>query len=680
MTCQPAPGVPARFTLLLCAALAAATACPAATLTWTGQFAASQSPPGSQGSDSFMARSTGGLSNWAGSLLPATGDDLVFGQAGFTRPVNTSARTVGSLVFDTDASAYTISGGPLRVNTGITNRSSVRQVLDLDLAAGGSQPQHWDGGQAGLSLRLSGVLDAPVLLTHVQGRTGNLALVRGLSMTDSQMQMAGPVQAGGASFEMRLINSQWSTVDAAEDTAVIVYAPDTLIDLANSQARFTTLAAGGQRTEVRVRSGSLLSARELRLGASGVSGWRADLTIAADSGVHAERLLLRTSGRVLLQGGTLQLRDLIGTHPGWLAWDSGRVRITQDLLSTTLGAGLRLAAGQTLEVDGQLSIAAGDALTLDGGELRVARLADQGARLNWRRGNLSFTQALALGDSLPRAVALGAGMQLTTGTLDIGNGSLVLAGGMLQASRLTLAGGSFSGVTQLGDTALAGHGQVMGRIDGSGPVLAAGGMLVLGDGAVASAVRHRGRLDVQDQALLLAADTASWADVALLGPAARLYTLHGLRVDSTLQGSGWLQGDVHVAGRLQPGAAEGQGLGRLDFGSAGLTLGDTAITELDLGLAGSDWLGGAHVSLAGVLQLRVAPGVALHPGMSWQTMSFDRVEGQFSRIDVLGADAAQLDLSALASNGRITVSAVPEPANALLMLLGGALLAARRRS
>ncbi len=195
MNCTSAPAARCCLALLLGAALASATLTRAATLTWTGQFAASQSPPGSQGSDSFAARSAGGLSNWAGNLLPGSGDDLVFGQAGFTRPVNTSARTVGSLVFDTDASAYTISGSAL-------------------------------------------------------------ALVRGLSMTDSQMQLAGPVEAGGASFEMRLLNSQRHTVDTAPDSAVNVYAPDTLIELDNSQARFTTLAVAGQRSDLRLRGGS----------------------------------------------------------------------------------------------------------------------------------------------------------------------------------------------------------------------------------------------------------------------------------------------------------------------------------------------------------------------------------------------------------------------------------------
>lgn len=100
--------------------------------------------------------------------------------------------------------------------------------------------------------------------------------------------------------------------------------------------------------------------------------------------------------------------------------------------------------------------------------------------------------------------------------------------------------------------------------------------------------------------------------------------------------------------------------------------------------ASQTWSGGSgfdQLGLDGRLQLLFGPGFATAGATRLQLFDFHSACGALSadRIDVIGFDRARLDLSRLAVDGSLGVSAVPEPGTPLLWLAGGLLLAARAR-
>jgi autotransporter-associated beta strand protein len=90
---------------------------------------------------------TGGSStdgNWSSaanwSIAPADGNNLVF--TGSTRTTNTNngfLHSVGTITFDSNASAFTLNGTDLSIATGVVNNSTSAQTININLALSTSQ-------------------------------------------------------------------------------------------------------------------------------------------------------------------------------------------------------------------------------------------------------------------------------------------------------------------------------------------------------------------------------------------------------------------------------------------------------------------------------------------------------------------------------------------------------------
>jgi hypothetical protein len=116
-----------------------------------------------------------------------------------------------------------------------------------------------------------------------------------------------------------------------------------------------------------------------------------------------------------------------------------------------------------------------------------------------------------------------------------------------------------------------------------------------------------------------------------------------------------------------------------------VAFGDLNVVEIDLGASGAaDLLTvSGPLSFAGTLRLTALQGYIATPGDRFQLFSFNSSSGYFTAFDTGNLSLAQglvLDTSKLYMDGTVSIQAVPEPAQWLLMLGGlASLLAAKRR-
>src|SRR5258707_1130118 len=114
----PRPRRSSRLLAVLIAGLllAAGVACRAATLTWTGAAG-----------DGLV--STAG--NWSPAQVPSSGDTLIFAGSTSLSPQLKTSLTVGSITFNSTATAFTLGGtGTYTVNSGgITNNSTATETI-----------------------------------------------------------------------------------------------------------------------------------------------------------------------------------------------------------------------------------------------------------------------------------------------------------------------------------------------------------------------------------------------------------------------------------------------------------------------------------------------------------------------------------------------------------------------
>lgn len=566
-------------------------------------------------------------SNWTAALV--AGRALGFGAAGGSATSFNDVRGASyrSIVF-TGSTAYVLQGEALAVTGGLYNGSSVMQTLQATVSTSTqSRTQTWNGGTAGLKVNLGGTLYGSLTLNQVQATaTGPLRfeLGNGLNL--------------GAPLTLDLRNSQLTTSGAS---------------LSGS------LPPDGAR--VLMKASQWHNTGELALGTTSRT---ATLNIDATSQLRTEQLALGSTGT----------------------------------------------------------------LTLAGGQLSFASLSRAGT-LDWQRGTVQARGALALG-ALGSSISLGSQRQLEVqGTLTVNNGerlSLAAGSNALKASTLRLAGGTLQADGPLGSgvPVLSGHGRWQGRVSGSTSIQARGGRLQLGDVQQAGAVNLQGPLSVAAGASvqLDAADLAQLGSRTSLAQGAALVAANGvvlgrgetltvssaaeiqgrfvndgsvstvmpiigtgglLHVTGEVSGTGAFRGNLNLLGGLSPGGDRGAGVGTLDFGGGELWLGAGGVLTLDLAQSGGQWTGDrlANVGVlraGGALKLRLNGADPTLAG-TWQALSFGSIAGQFSSITLEGADGWTLDTAQLLSSGRVSISPVPEPAPALLMLLGLAVLPWCRR-
>lgn len=98
--------------------------------------------------------------NWSGSVVPATGDNLLFGSAGSAGAGLTNDIVAGTsftgITFSNGASAYTFYGNSIALTGGMTNSSVVAQTNNLAIALGANVTLNDGGGGMTLGGAISG--------------------------------------------------------------------------------------------------------------------------------------------------------------------------------------------------------------------------------------------------------------------------------------------------------------------------------------------------------------------------------------------------------------------------------------------------------------------------------------------------------------------------------------------
>lgn len=633
-------------------ALAAVLATPvhADTRTWSG----------AAGTPEWSAVRSGGLTNWThqpqiGQSLVEDGDRLVFvGQQGLRNRNDYLRLTLGGLSFALGAGRFEIGGNALRMAGDVRNVSGVEQRLSLPLLA--TSDQTWDGGSGGLvlgawgveqgALRLAGKLkfSEPTLGVHV-GSTGRAhLLVDGGRQVRSGALGLGVAQ--GASGRLRLsgTDTRWEVLGELQ-VGVGGMGQVEVTERAQLQTRGGNVNGSGGLASQVMGEGSLWDARGAALH------------------VGSEGLVAVT------QGGTLQTSGL--SLRGGMQL-SGADSLLQDSVQLSLGGGqLAVTAGARARLR-QLHIGA------DAGSSATLRVEDVGSRLDadaahvYSGGQFSLgTGAQAqIGSLQARAgsrLAIGAGSVLDAGSLVLESGAFLrLQGGRLQAERFNQQAGAQldwqSGTLALPSLRLGGPEAPMG----ASLVLEADQVLALRDTLHVAA---DGLLALR-QGSLLQAGALNLDGGTVVRQSGSDWQLGALR------GHGVLVGGARLGGDIDPGSA-GQA-GSLDFAGGDLHLTPGSILRLDLlGGASFDRLAGiGQLQLDGtLLQLHLDAGLAAG---RYAVLDFASLGGAYS-VQVLGLAASRVDASRIGLDGTVSISAVPEPMPALLLALGLAALALRRR-
>ncbi|MDT8999761.1 autotransporter-associated beta strand repeat-containing protein [Paucibacter sp. APW11] len=628
---------------------------------------------------------------------------VAFGQLGVLEGQHLTVASADAL----KAKTLLLQGGSLSLSAQLKPSDDFRWERGaLNLAGDAQQSQgllsQVSALGAGMTLQVQGdlTLDGHLPLQLNGGRLEAQALqlsagAAGLDWRSGSVQLHGDAALGQAGLPAHL------RLDAAKQLAVdgrLLLAQGSDLRLEDGTLSFAELALQGGRLEI-----------DAQQNLGGRFNWQSGtLALRGDAGLEHHGIGGRTTlaaGQHLALSGTLQLGKSV----------------------LTLNEGGSLTARR-------IDTAAGGRLLLEGGVLSVDRLdASLAAHLNWNRGTLAITGAAgaSLGqDGLKKLTVLSEGQQLAvTQQLNLGRGTqLLVDGGQLAARTLALQGGTLASsdlpLNLSAVQTLEGHGLVNARIQGGAQTTlrASGGTLTLGDADQIGSFTHAGALSIAGgaTALLLSADAARLDGRVQLEAGARLSSLNGLVLGQTAElhasGDAVVQGDLqnegHVlaeagtlsflgdvsgsgsfAGQLlfKAGYQPGQGLASVDFGGGRLSFGKDSVLTLDLDGSGqsnaSDQL--LHIGqldFHGTLRLQFGAQFQLHAGDRFTLLDFQSFSGSLSpeRIIVSGLDAAQLDLSQLATSGQIQVSAVPEAATSIQLLLGLGLLGglvggARRR-
>lgn len=555
--------------------------------------------------------------NWTAGL----GNDrsVGFGSGGSATSIN-DLRDVHlrSLSF-AGSSAFVLQGEAFTVTDGLFNGSSALQTVQASVGTAAlSKSQSWNGGTAGLQLQMSGTVHGSLTMSRVQATVaGPLTLALGHPMNI----------AGAQTLDLR--SSQLTTTGAN-------------LNLTPSLDGLRVLLNGSQWTN----TGAL---------ALGGTTRSATLSIDATSKLRTDQLAINNNGTLTLAGGQLSFASL--SRSGVLDWQRGLVQARGALALSALGTQVSLGAARQLEVQGTLTVNAGERLTLAAGSnaLKTANL-----RLNG--GSVQLDGPLGSGVGLLSGQGRWQGRVSGTTPIQASGGRLQLGdaqqtGAVALQGTLTVAANASVQLDAL-DLAQLGPGTQLGQ----GSVLASTAGIALGRGetlAVTTAAEIQGRF-INDGTV-----TAQQR-----GPA-RAGLLH---VTGEVSGTGGFRGNLDLLGGLSPGADLGVGVGTLDFGGGEVWLGSGGVLTLDLSQSGGQWTGDrlANVGVlhaGGALRLRLN-GVDPTLAGGWQALSFGRIAGAFSSITLEGADGWALDTAQLVGSGRVSISPVSEPAPALLMLLG----------
>ncbi|MCV2419563.1 choice-of-anchor tandem repeat NxxGxxAF-containing protein [Paucibacter sp. DJ2R-2] len=363
---------------------------------------------------------------------------------------------------------------------------------------------------------------------------------------------------------------------------------------------------------------------------------------AADPVVIGPRGVLTGTGsfsRLVINQGTVQAERLVMSeslsNAGLLRGVAGGPRqgagLEADLLNQASGRVL-VQPGETLQLRGASH------RNLGVFEINQGRLEMAGSLLNGSGGLIDLNGATAL--------ASGAWSNAAGARILLGNARLTVSGGLSNSGQLLVT---------------SGDSDVFGDLSNE-----KGGQIILsGQGSTTfyDAVELQANSELR---------TSAGATAVFFGAVAQ-------RSGALLSGTGhkYFEGGFSVGN--SPGLGEDGG--DVSFGAANVYLAEIGGTEL--GSSYDHYRVAGTLTLGGTLKLASFAGFSGQAGQSFDLFDWGSLQGQFSNIDSSGlllAEGTQLDLSRLYLDGVIGVTAVPEPSQWALMLLGGvSLLSWRRR-
>lgn len=583
--------------------------------------------------------------------MPSSLDNLVFAGVNRLANANfQSGLTLGSLSFAANAGAFVLSGINIGLmEGGIGNLSSKRQTLALGITAYADQT--WSGGTAGIdytgshlgadgtSLVLASnftVKQEPFDIAIGDAGQATLTVLTGSSVAANSITLGreggslGTVNLRGATSFLSAVTDfnvgdQGDGLLDIESGAVVRHAEYGYLGRSGGSGSVTVTDAGSRWTmgkdllafagDLTVVSGGLVEARSAYLAKNGgnamqvtVQGTGARLSVAdvlnigqggqgtlsvkGGGSVAATQLVLGATGVLNLQGGTVQVSSALNAGAADnFAWYAGTLHY---LGSTSTGDGnllgryTTLAPGNRLLVDGQLTVALNNELSLLGGTAELGSLRVLGSvsvsafsTLAVGEGGLDNQGALQLlggtlggvGSLVNSAVMGGHGLItgsqgfINNGLFESSGGRLELANSgeninngswdMLSGRGLLLSGGDLvnrGAMTLNGDT-ISGTAALVNDVGGS----------LSGRGVISAAFRNDGRLVVDTGNLRVAGESFENTGQILMGSATAVLSGATVYNSGRIQGQGQVNNAISNSGTISAlGAGTQLTLGLVD--------------------------------------------------------------------------------------------------------------------
>ena len=669
---------------------------PAASSTWDGGAGT-----GLWGSDA----------NWSSDSLPASTDSVVFAGASPTSIDLGGDRTIDTATFS--SAAYVLDGGTLTASSGVSVISGSLQVGDGSTTGALTGPVALSSGASLIFARSDAIEYAAAISgsgSLTKSGSGNLTLSGSNSYSGDTTISAGTLTLAPTGFlgdgvyngaisigdgatlhvstdyqELHGVISGAGGLTTSGDYSVLILAADntytgTTHIGASTNLILGSLSATGMIAGDIVVNGSLIFDHTVSrtyagtLSGSGnvVKSGNETLTLTGSTSAPELNFYVYSGGLEFDAGssGYAEYNQITNVgNVSQMTFSSGYVYANDITVMTVAkdGSSLTVSAGAALEV-GNLVVTSADnayitftnhsaTVNVDGGTLIANNFTaatdgrDAVIALNIRSGGSAVIGSLSAGTA-----------NFTT-TLD--NGNLRFYGGGTTDTNLVIAsGGGTINVDSYYSTIT--H---TGTLTGSGDLTkVSSGHLILGGAAA-----FTGRLIIEAGSVTLQGTTAATEiSITQASYAGRATALYG---NATAPAAA-----LSLVGTFSPGTGEAAGT----FTAASASFGATATASFQLGGTtpgtGHDQLVTSGLtSFAGTLSVTLIDGYTPTAGSSYTVFSAGSYSGAFSALNLPSGYA--WDISRLASQGILAVSAIPEPASCatLLGISGLAFVVARRR-